>query len=113
MALNFPNSPTLNQVYTDTTSGFSYQWNGTVWISFSPSSSGQIKILDDFSASFNNSTQTFALATSGVSIIPPTPQSLIINLGGVIQDPTDDYSVTGSNIIFSTAPTSGLSFSGI
>jgi hypothetical protein len=113
MALNFPNSPTLNQVYTDSTSGFSYQWNGTVWISFSPSSSGQIKILDDFSASFNNSTQTFALATSGVSIIPPTPQSLIINLGGVIQDPTDDYSVTGSNIIFSTAPTSGLSFSGI
>ena len=113
MALNFPNSPTLNQVYTDTTSGFSYQWNGTVWISFSPSSSGQIKILDDFSASFNNSTQTFALATSGVSIIPPTPQSLIINLGGVIQDPTDDYSVTGSNITFSTPPTSGLSFSGI
>jgi hypothetical protein len=27
MALNFPNSPTLNQVYIDTTSGFSYQWN--------------------------------------------------------------------------------------
>ena len=38
MALNFPNSPTLNQVYTDSTSGFSYQWNGTVWISFSAAS---------------------------------------------------------------------------
>ena len=113
MALNFPNSPTLNQVYTDSTSGFSYQWNGTVWISFSAASSSQIKTLDDISASFNNSTQTFALTSGSVSITPPSPQSLIINLGGVIQDATDDYSVSGSNIVFSTAPTNGLSFSGI
>ena len=27
MTLNFPNSPTLNDVYIDTTSGFSYKWN--------------------------------------------------------------------------------------
>ena len=113
MALNFPNSPALNDVYTDTTSGFSYQWNGTVWISFSAASSSQIKTLDDISGSFNNSTQTFALTSGALSISPPTSQSLIINLGGVIQDPTDDYSVSGSNIVFSTAPTSGLSFSGI
>jgi hypothetical protein len=113
MALNFPNSPTLNQVYTDSTSGFSYQWNGTVWISFSPSSSSQIKTLDDISSGFNNSTQTFALTSGALSISPPTSQSLIINLGGVIQDPTDDYSVSGSNITFSTAPTNGLSFSGV
>ena len=113
MALNFPNSPTLNQVYTDNTSGFSYQWNGTVWISFTPSSSSQIKTLDDFSASFNNSTQTFSLTSGGNAVTPPTPQSLIINLGGVIQDPTDDYSVAGSNITFSTAPANGLSFSGV
>ena len=113
MALNFPNSPTLNQVYTDSTSGFSYQWNGTVWISFSAASSSQIKTLDDISASFNNSTQTFALTSSALSISPPTSQSLIINLGGVIQDPTDDYSVAGSNITFSTPPANGLSFSGV
>jgi len=113
MALNFPNSPTLNQVYTDSTSGFSYKWNGTVWISFSAASSSQIKTLDDISASFNNSTQTFALTSGALSISPPTSQSLIINLGGVIQDATDDYSVSGSNIVFSTAPTNGLSFSGI
>ena len=113
MALNFPNSPTLNQVYTDSTSGFSYQWNGTVWISFSAASSSQIKTLDDISASFNNSTQTFALTSSSFAINPVSPQSLIINLGGVIQDATDDYSVSGSNITFSTAPTNGLSFSGV
>jgi hypothetical protein len=113
MALNFPDSPTLNQVYTDTTSGFSYQWNGTVWISFSPSSSSQIKALDDFSASFDGVTQTFALTSNGNPLTPPSPQSLIINLGGVVQDPTDDYSVSGSNITFSTPPASGLSFSGV
>ena len=113
MALNFPNSPTLNQIYTDNISGFSYQWNGTVWISFTPSSSSQIKTLDDFSASFNNSTQTFSLTSGGNAVTPPTPQSLIINLGGVIQDPTDDYSVAGSNITFSTPPANGLSFSGV
>ena len=113
MALNFPNSPTLNQVYTDATSGFSYQWNGTVWISFSAASSSQIKTLDDISSGFNNSTQTFALTSGALSISPPTSQSLIINLGGVIQDATDDYSVSGSNITFSTAPTNGLSFSGV
>jgi len=113
MALNFPNSPTLNQVYTDTTSGFSYQWNGTVWISFSAASSNQIKVLDDISGSFNNSTLTFALTSGSTSISPPNTQSLIINLGGVIQDPSDDYSVSGSNITFSTAPNNGLSFSGI
>ena len=113
MALNFPNSPTLNQIYTDTTSGFSYQWNGTVWISFSAASSNQIRVLDDISGSFNNSTLTFALTSGSTSISPPNKQSLIINLGGVIQDPSDDYSISGSNITFSTAPTNGLSFSGV
>ncbi len=113
MALNFPDSPTLNQVYTDSTSGFSYQWNGTVWISYTPSSTGNIRTLDDISGSFNGSTQTFALTSGGTALTPTNPQSLVINLGGVVQDPTDNYTVSGSNIIFSTPPASGLSFSGI
>jgi hypothetical protein len=113
MALNFPSSPTIGQIYTDSVSGFSYEWNGTVWISFSAASSSQIKPLDDISGSFDDVTQTFALTSNSVSITPPTAQSLIINLGGVIQDATDDYSVTSSNITFSTPPASGLSFSGV
>jgi len=113
MALNFPDSPTLNQVYTDSTSGFSYQWNGTVWISFTPASTGNIRVLDDISGSFNGSTQTFALTSSTISVSPANPQSVIVNLGGVVQDPSDDYTISGSNIIFSTPPGSGLSFSGV
>jgi len=113
MALNFPDSPTLNQVYTDSTSGFSYQWNGTVWISYAAASTGNIRILDDISASFNGSSQTFALTSQSIALSPPNPQSVVVNLGGVVQDPSDDYTVSGSNIIFSTAPASGLSFSGV
>ena len=113
MALNFPDSPTLNQVYTDSTSGFSYQWNGTVWISYAAAASGNIRILDDISGSFNGSTQTFALTSQSVAVSPPNPQSVVVNLGGVVQDASDDYTISGSNIIFSTAPASGLSFSGV
>jgi hypothetical protein len=113
MALNFPDSPTLNQVYTDSTSGFSYQWNGTVWISYTPASTGNIRVLDDISGSFNGSQNTFALTSSTIALAPPNPQSVIVNLGGVVQDPSDDYTISGSNIIFSTPPTSGLTFSGV
>ena len=113
MALNFPNSPTVGQVYTDTTSGFSYEWDGTVWKSYSPASASNIKILDDISGSFNGSTQIFTIASGGVSIIPANAQSLIITLGGVTQEPGIDYTISASNINFTTAPESALSFSGI
>ena len=113
MALNFPNSPTIGQVYTDTTSGFSYEWDGTVWKSYSPASASNIKILDDISGSFNGVTQTFALASGGVSVLPANAQSLIITLGGVVQEPGTDYTVSTTNITFSDAPDAGLNFGGI
>ena len=113
MALNFPSSPTVGQVYYDTTSGFYYEWDGTVWKSYSPSSTSQIKVLDDISSSFDNVTTTFALTSSSVALTPVNAQSLIINLGGVIQDSTSDYTVSGSNIEFTTPPSSGLTFSGV
>jgi hypothetical protein len=113
VALNFPNSPTIGQVYTDTTSGFSYEWDGTVWKSYSPASASNIKILDDISGSFNGSTQTFALASGGVSVLPANAQSLIITLGGVTQEPGVDYTVSTTNITFTTAPEAALTFSGI
>ena len=113
MALNFPSSPTVGQIYYDDTSGFYYEWDGTVWKSYSPSSTGQIKVLDDISSSFDDVTTTFALTSSSVAVSPVNPQQLIINLGGVIQDPANDYSISGSNIEFTTAPQAGLTFSGV
>lgn len=38
MAINFPNSPGIGSVFTDPTSGFSYQWDGTVWATYTPAS---------------------------------------------------------------------------
>jgi hypothetical protein len=113
VALNFPSSPTIGDVYTDTTSGFSYEWNGTVWISFTPASASNIKVLDDISGSFNGSTQNFPLTISGGSLTPVNAQQLRIVLGGVIQSPGADYNVSGSNIVFTTAPDAALEFSGV
>jgi hypothetical protein len=113
MALNFPSSPTIGQVYSDSTSGFSYEWDGTVWRSYSPSSTSQIKVLDDISGSFNGVTVSFPITSGGLAISVVNNASLRINLGGVIQSPGTDYSISGANLVFTTAPESGLSFSGI
>ena len=113
MALNFPSNPTVGQVYSDTDSGFSYEWDGVVWKSFTTSSASNIKRIDDISSSFNGILTSFALTSNSSAVTPTNNQSLVVNLGGVIQDPTDDYTITNNNIVFSTAPVSGLSFSAI
>jgi len=113
MALNFPDAPTVNEVYTDNTSGFSFKWDGYVWQSFTPQSTKEIVILDDISGSFNDSTVTFALTESGIPFYPANAQQLRIVLGGVVQAPITDYTISSSNITFTTAPSSGLTFSGV
>ena len=113
MALNFPSNPTVGQVHSDTDSGFSYEWDGVVWKSFTTSSASNIKRIDDISSSFNGILTSFALTSNSSPVTPTNNQSLVVNLGGVIQDPTDDYTITNNNIVFSTAPVSGLSFSAI
>jgi microcystin-dependent protein len=113
LALNFPDNPTINQVYSDPTAGFYYKWDGTVWQSYSPSSAANIKTLDDISSGFNGIGKTFSLTSGGAAVIPINTSQLVINLGGIVQDPSDDYTTNGSNIIFSESPETGLSFSGI
>jgi len=113
VALNFPSSPGIGSVFTDSTSGFSYGWDGIVWKSYSAASSSSIRIIDDISGSFNGIGKTFTLTSNSVPLSPKNAASLLINLGGVIQDPFDDYTVGGSNIVFSTAPDAILTFSGI
>jgi len=111
VALNFPDSPTVGQVYTDSTSGFSYEWDGVVWKSYSAASVSNIRSIDDISSGFDGTTTTFALTSSGVAVTPLTDNQIIVNLGGVIQNPVDDYNIVGSNILFTTAPSAGLTFS--
>ena len=76
------------------------------------------QIIDDISGSFDGTTTTFALQVAGVT---PTPfpvsaQHCIISVGGVVQEPdptgTNGFLLSGSNIVFSSAPSSGESFFG-
>ena len=112
MALNFPDNPTLGETYTDNTSGFSYEWDGVVWRSYSVPSVSNIKLLDDISGLFNNVLLTFPLTVNGQAVLTATSKQLILSIGGVIQSPSIDFNVVGSNIVFTTAPTAGLSFFG-
>ena len=113
MTLNFPDSPSTGDTYTDSTSGFSYEWNGTVWISTDPARAANIKELDDISGSFNGSTTTFNLTVSSAGVSPVTAQQLLISVGGVMQNPSDDFTVSGTTITFTTAPSAGLTFFGV
>ena len=112
MALNFPDNPSLNDTYVDSTSGFTYVWNGTVWISTVDRKIGNIKQIDDISASFDGSQTVFTIYSNGQVIAPLETNKTIISVGGVLQNPGDDYSVFGTQITFSTAPTNGLTFFG-
>ena len=114
--LNFPDNPTLNQVYTDVNAGYTYVWNGTLWISFESASVNGLRELDNISGYFNGILTTFDLMIGNVPITPyPTrPEQLIISIGGVIQNPGEDYNLIGNTKIeFSTPPVQGLSFHGL
>ena len=110
--LNFPDAPDTGDIYFDSNSGFTYEWNGEVWISRGPSTIPSIRELDNISGSFNGSTTTFNLTASSIAVSPANPQQLIINIGNVMQNPGDDYTVSGSTITFTTAPLAGYAFQG-
>jgi hypothetical protein len=69
--------------------------------------------LDSISSSFNGSSTSFGLAVSGTPYYPVSANTLGIYVGGVAQEPISSYSVSGSNIIFTEAPSSGLTFWGV
>ena len=75
---------------------------------------GRYAKLDQINTGFNNSTTTFNTTVDSVAVYPGTPQNLVISLGGVIQQPGTDYTVSGSTLTFTTAPTaSTVSFFGV
>ena len=80
-------------------------------------SRGQWRKLTDISGSFNGVTTTFTTSvppgTSQYHVTGGTASQLIISLGGVIQEPDVDYSVSTNSITFTTAPAAGLSFHGV
>ena len=71
---------------------------------------GQNREVDDISSSFNGSTTAFTLQVSGVNVSPESANNILVNLGGVLQNPGTDYTIAASTITFTTAPAAGLSF---
>jgi len=74
---------------------------------------GTYKKLDSIASGFNGSTAAFALASGGVSVVPDHARQCIISIGGVIQEPEEAFTVSGSTITFTGNPPSGASFFGI
>ena len=102
MTLNFPDSPSTGDIYTDSTSGFQYEWNGTVWISTDPARAANIKELDDISGSFNGSTTTFNLTVSAAGVGIRTE-------GGVVGVGVTLLDFRGAGISTFTSSVSGIS----
>jgi hypothetical protein len=62
--------------------------------------------LDDISSQFNGSTVRFNLTSGGNPYYPGSPFSILVSLGGVIQEPSSAYEIDENQIIFAAAPQS-------
>ncbi len=71
---------------------------------------GRNREVDDISSGFNGNATVFTLQVGGSNVSPGTANDIIVSLGGVIQNPNNDYTIAGSTLTFTTAPASGLSF---
>jgi len=75
-------------------------------------STGRYSILDDISSSFTGSTAgPFNLTVNGTAISPGNEANCIISISGVVQDPSA-FTITGSQITFSSNPASSDTFFG-
>ena len=66
--------------------------------------SGNYLKLDDISSQFNGSTKTFNLTSGGNPFYPGSAFSILVVLGGVIQEPESAYTIDQSQITFASAP---------
>jgi len=74
---------------------------------------GQNRELDDISSSFNSGNTAFTMQVGGVTTSAASVNQVFISLGGVMQHPGTDYTVSSSTLTFTTAPDSGLAFWGL
>ena len=60
--------------------------------------------LDDISSQFNGSSKTFNLTSGGNPFYPGSAFSILVSLGGVVQEPESAYTIDQYQITFASAP---------
>jgi hypothetical protein len=75
--------------------------------------SGDYRKLDDISGTFDGDETEFALTVSTVAVTPPKETTLLISVGGILQEPVSAYTLSGSTITFTAAPELGADFFGV
>jgi hypothetical protein len=84
------------------------------YIGNSPANIGNYQVVDDISSTFNGVLTSFALTASSLAINPAKSGQLLVSINGVLQEPddtgTEGFKVSGSNIVFSSAPATGSTF---
>ena len=72
--------------------------------------SGAFRQLDDISSSFNGSTTAFTMQVNSANVSVGDVNQIILSLGGVIQKPDTDFTISSSTLTFTTAPVANTSF---
>ena len=66
--------------------------------------------LDSIQPLFNGNRVTFPLTLGGEAFFPGNPYTLLVSLGGVIQEAISAFQIVEDTITFASAPTSGANF---
>jgi hypothetical protein len=74
---------------------------------------GQNREMDDISSNFDGNRTAFAIQVDGADASPGNTNALIVSVNNVVLNPNTAYSVAGSTLTFTTAPTGGHAFFGL
>jgi len=71
---------------------------------------GAFRQLDDISSGFDGSDTTHTMQVNSQNVTVGDVNQILLSLGGVIQKPGTDFTVSGSTLTFTTAPAANTSF---
>ena len=74
---------------------------------------GQNREMDDISSNFDGDRTAFTIQVGGADASPGNANALIVSVNNVVLNPNTAYSVAGSTLTFTTAPTNGQAFFGL
>ena len=71
---------------------------------------GAFRQLDDISSGFDGSDTTHTMQVNSTNVSVGDVNQILLSLGGVIQKPGTDFTISGSTLTFTTAPAANTSF---